>query len=1217
MTKNFHIKTGFALQTRSKNNEIEQRLKLESIRLGLVSPETIKKWAERVLPNGEVIGQVKNANTVNYKTLKPEEGGLFCERIFGPVNDYECACGRKNKRSELKFCPECFVEFTSSKERRNRLGYIELISPVTHVWYLKGKTSYIPLLLCLKKKTAEAITYCSEGFYSPKELTEKELESSKAISFLFPYFLLTKEFIKKGKKKRTFRKIEDFEKFFLYSNFIAVPLFIEEEQHSIFFENITPFFKKLKFFQNENKSTIITKLFQNSYIKPPFLDLEKTFRFSERSNQIKIFANIFFIYNPYFLNVSERKFVIFSNFITKLLTSPYNLNGKLTFSHNTDKTIYDDSKDFFKNKYSQNFISGFLEKEVLQNENKPEEISFKKPNSFLFQNRIVILASKNSNFFFSGSRIKRKEKFTLPVLKDKGLHTKIGFKSKLINQTKYVCKASNLSNRIDLKKTSAVYKNYFFQSLRLPFHRKLNVRGGYANNCSKFPASNLWIKKGDRFKSSFFSKRILETSRPPAHFFNQKIVFHDFSFGLSEVNISLPAITSPSNSNLVRIAAPGYRFADKALLGNQSEKNSPFFSQTNDFIPENTQKRKQISFKHRSYFCLNMNISGNFFSTPLKDFLRELENSSLSKNSAFLTYSQYVSYFFKIQRIPFLLKKRDFFQGNVFFLFSEKKTIMQINVDFLNRQMNSHHSEMEQNRKIEQNEVLQAADLLTEENLKPKIVPSDISEKSDSFNDLPLFENRILHIFDLLKERFLIGAEVVHQQLSQFDFRFEQKSSQIKISELDSEIKDLEGRVYLFPWQVRRLKKLLSIRAGELRRLRLIKHFRYTKADPEWMVLSRIPVLPPDLRPIIQLDGGEIGVSDLNKLYQNVLFRNNRLQKLLEQPSSDKKSPQVRYGQRLLQEAVDALIENGKGGATPICASNERPLKSLSELLKGKKGRFRQNLLGKRVDYSGRSVIVVGPKLKLHECGLPKEMAVVLFEPFLIQRLMTNKIVGKIFLAKKFIQRQDPIIWEILERVMQNHPILLNRAPTLHRLGIQAFQPRLVSGRAILLHPLVCPAFNADFDGDQMAVHVPLSFQARAEALNLMWSRNNLLSPATGQPSIVPSQDMVLGCYYLTTINSKVQKGSGSYFCDLYDVIKAFYQKKIDIHAPIWVRWNDNFESENELFEPLEMQIDSNGNLLKIYSKHQQHFESNQNKKSQFIRTTPGRILLNKLLLEN
>ena len=286
------------------------------------------------------------------------------------------------------------------------------------------------------------------------------------------------------------------------------------------------------------------------------------------------------------------------------------------------------------------------------------------------------------------------------------------------------------------------------------------------------------------------------------------------------------------------------------------------------------------------------------------------------------------------------------------------------------------------------------------------------------------------------------------------------------------------------------------------------------------MVLEVLPVLPPDLRPILVLDSQQVAVSDLNKLYQKVIFRNERLKRLYGDFYSLNFSPEMRYAQRLLQEAVDALIENGKGDSTPITASNNRPLKSLSDMVKGKKGRFRQNLLGKRVDYSGRSVIVVGPQLKLYECGLPKEMAIELFQPFLIRRLITKKITRNFISAKKLIKEKPKIIWDILREVMENRPILLNRAPTLHRLGIQAFKPKLVSGRAILLHPLVCPAFNADFDGDQMAVHVPLSYQACSEAWKLMWGRNNILSPATGEPIIVPSQDMVLGCYYLTTLDT-------------------------------------------------------------------------------------------------
>ena len=296
------------------------------------------------------------------------------------------------------------------------------------------------------------------------------------------------------------------------------------------------------------------------------------------------------------------------------------------------------------------------------------------------------------------------------------------------------------------------------------------------------------------------------------------------------------------------------------------------------------------------------------------------------------------------------------------------------------------------------------------------------------------------------------------------------------------------------------------------KRLKVVEAFRESGNKPEWMMLEVIPVIPPDLRPLVPLDGGRFATSDLNDLYRRVINRNNRLKRLQEL-----NAPEIiiRNEKRMLQEAVDALFDNGRRGKT-ITGPNKRPLKSLSDMLKGKQGRFRQNLLGKRVDYSGRSVIVVGPELKLHQCGLPKKMALELFKPFIYNKLEERGLVTTIKSAKKLVEKEKPEVWDILEEVIKEHPILLNRAPTLHRLGIQAFEPVLIEGKAIQLHPLVCAAFNADFDGDQMAVHVPLSLEAQMEARVLMMSTNNILSPANGKPIIVPSQDIVLGLYYMT-----------------------------------------------------------------------------------------------------
>ena len=346
-------------------------------------------------------------------------------------------------------------------------------------------------------------------------------------------------------------------------------------------------------------------------------------------------------------------------------------------------------------------------------------------------------------------------------------------------------------------------------------------------------------------------------------------------------------------------------------------------------------------------------------------------------------------------------------------------------------------------------------------------------------------------------------------------------------------------------------------RARAVKRLEVVESFRTSHNRPEWMILTVGPVIPPDLRPLIQLDGGRFATSDLNDLYRRVINRNNRLKRLLELGAPD---IIVRNEKRMLQESVDALIDNGRRGR-PVTGPGNRALKSLSDLLRGKQGRFRQNLLGKRVDYSGRSVIVVGPELKLYQCGLPKEMALELFKPFVMERLVNLKLTHNVKSAKRAVEKVRPEVWDILEEVIRDHPVLLNRAPTLHRLGIQAFEPILVEGKAIKLHPLACTAFNADFDGDQMAVHVPLSMEAQAEARFLMLAHNNILKPQDGRPVISPSQDMVIGCYYLTIINENA-KGKGRVFASEDEAMMAYSLEQITLQTPIKVRIEREFKGE-------------------------------------------------------
>jgi len=403
----------------------------------------------------------------------------------------------------------------------------------------------------------------------------------------------------------------------------------------------------------------------------------------------------------------------------------------------------------------------------------------------------------------------------------------------------------------------------------------------------------------------------------------------------------------------------------------------------------------------------------------------------------------------------------------------------------------------------------------------------------------------------------VIGAEAIREMLKGLDLDKMQTDLRAEIASSDSDVK----------------KKKIA------KRLKIVEAFQQSGNKPEWMILTQVPVIPPDLRPLVPLDGGRFATSDLNDLYRRVINRNNRLKRLIELRAPD---IIIRNEKRMLQEAVDALFDNGRRGRV-ITGANKRPLKSLADMLKGKQGRFRQNLLGKRVDYSGRSVIVVGPELKLHQCGLPKKMALELFKPFIYSRLDAKGLSTTVKQAKKLVEKEKPEVWDILDEVIREHPVLLNRAPTLHRLGIQAFEPVLIEGKAIQLHPLVCAAFNADFDGDQMAVHVPLSLEAQLEARVLMMSTNNILHPANGSPIIVPSQDIVLGLYYLSIMREGEEKGKQlKVFGDMAEIEHALHAKVIDLHTRIKYRW---------------IGVDEKGKPV------QQWFE-----------TTPGRVKLGEVL---
>jgi DNA-directed RNA polymerase subunit beta' len=393
-----------------------------------------------------------------------------------------------------------------------------------------------------------------------------------------------------------------------------------------------------------------------------------------------------------------------------------------------------------------------------------------------------------------------------------------------------------------------------------------------------------------------------------------------------------------------------------------------------------------------------------------------------------------------------------------------------------------------------------------------------------------------------------------------------------------------------------------------IKRIRILENFLSTGTNPIWMILFVLPILPPGLRPMVQLEGGRFATSDLNELYRRVITRNNRLKRFFEIYAPE---IIVRNEKRLLQEAVDALIDNGKCEKKSV-GLNTRPLKSLSDILAGKQGRFRQNLLGKRVDYSGRSIIVVDPYLKLNQCGLPYEMAIELFQPFIIYELIYEGLAPNMQLAKKLIGQNSLVLVKLVNKILNGFPILLNRAPTLHRLGIQAFEPKIIEGRAIKLHPLVCPSFNADFDGDQMAIHIPLSIEAQTEAYLLMLAPNNLMALTINEPIVLPSQDIVLGCHYLTILNNKADHPN-YYFHDFDAVIVALDHNIINLHSIIWVKYSGPIQFDRTSFFIKNYNIE-NTISIDLYTNYQIRRNNFGEITSNYILTTPGRIILNRLV---
>jgi len=1416
-------------QTFYENKRREQNLKknpiyksgyskiheLKLVSINIASPNKIKEWAEKVLPNGKVFGEVTNANTLHYKTFKPHKGGLFCERIFGPLKDFECACGIRSKPTELEskrileheqtirnFCPNCDVEYTWSVIRRYQLGYIQLVSPVSHIWFLKANPSYLSLLLDLRRSHLESIIYCTESItlehlwkssqnlgidtspsvlYSiwQKLLEEEKLMKKKKLHIKtliknsnFSFFLNQKE---KQLKQRLYfiylyKKDSQYDENFpkLNLDMSKISAFNEKLkknsiQNSLYIYKDLDFFLKNKIGTNKQSkkifkiySKMLKFIYKKSFIQALFIR-KKSFLFLLRiaffkdlfntdcskssqifdlkatisNSQSMAFEQIINVYEKKILDFKEE-FLDFAEFFLRIYFFKLFVYNQTDF----EKTFLSDSnirtienlynktyknmpseKNSFKNILFEFFIFCLINiklnfynkknpfkilslalktKDLNVNKNqvsfdlKPKKerkiLKLKKQNKK--NKKIMVVFSKirkemghrQKLFYYSGFSIEKKlikldsffektkkEKFLKSLFQKLNKHeTKENYDSNSYKNVEFIRQIKSKIDLLVLRIENSRPNHRFGPNKNKKYLNKFLyfIYDCFVQNNDLFLFDNIdykekWpildlkslilkSKKNDIYslKVFYFLEFYMENHKTK---FSEMLDFINFIYYLK-----LPFFR-------IEDSRPNQIFLESKIIENQDFRIEPKIQvgivDTAQPSKHNLNKNKinrfdLSNFKHQSFIQENSILFKTDFqnlslkkNNPLprkKSFFNEINSLNKRKKALFLQKQKALTF-----RKPLFSKKQEGFESfslfkqSNFFDSSRKSSIFDIE-DFRYQKFSN---------KKKKNIYLKN-DLYTisyshlwsfmadwKSFFYYNSAPKDFEDVHIySFSNGNVSNQEYSTEFVLKLENPLAGAAIVKKLLSEyntFELKKMVKQHQVLLPKLNSYIRQLKEKA-IKKLDFVKIQKLLNKRDHIIRRLKLIRKFSRKDVDPTSMILSVLPVLPPDLRPILKLEN-QIAASDLNRLYQRIIFRNERLKKFLKDPSTSQ-SFEMKYAQRLLQESVDNLIQNGKGNVKPETNSRGQALKSLSEILKGKQGRFRQYLLGKRVDYSGRSVIVVGPKLKLYECGLPKEMAIELFLPFLIKKILHYKIARTVIGAKNFLYSNKTYCINLLYEIMKNHPVLLNRAPTLHRLGIQAFRPKLVEGRAILLHPLVCPAFNADFDGDQMAVHVPITVEARAEAWTLLFSRNHLISPATGDPIILPSQDMVLGCYYLTSeknllnqkkklLNSKMKEIKLNFietpirtlqnfspcFTNFEKILNAYQLGNISLQSIVWFKWNGRTQFMNEPISLMEMRLINNGNRDKIQSKSYKSLDKKGRIQNQYIRTTPGRILMNSM----
>jgi DNA-directed RNA polymerase beta' subunit len=1516
---------------------------IQLVTIGLASPEKIRQWAEKTLPNGKVIGQVLNANTLHHKSLKPQKGGLFCERIFGPLKDFECACGKVQKPTKQerlanqlkesnsisninmigdslfsrsrKYCPVCDVEYTWSVIRRYQLGYIQLVSPVTHIWFLKGNPSYLSILFDMKKRHLEYVTYCTESltienvmkgnvgrltknpgeilfawkqlilkssgkpelftnymgdfgksqrsltfgqettnnqnegqqkltntnnnsltngnsFFQEQPNLEKPnstnrtkasniLRAQRALVMQSPA-LHKKEQEKKEKRKKTKPKKNQSwflcilglsdnnldltssfsfpemnmghkrtfsqksegtlgtlepckllaplkaiqgpststkEKVQILSSLIhqniyeSLSMDIQTTLNKDFFsmESIKSVFQKYPRPEFENTtSMVVNSTKSKDYYEMINQKLSGVFQTNTRlmlsskyqlsslnrvslqkilkkvPTSIYLFFNLQLVFQKQIYNLVSKKVwkELYKASVKKSskevfsIYSSVSLNSTLLYSK---CYIAEPSKHLANHKAIPGFQQTLANTLLMQNaalhkssllieqsasanaellatikEKKSLQRNTKKAEVFSSQRRLLESGGTLGTLTKKMQKMQRSANTDLlqalllgPQFKKD--QSKASITLQVLDSSKLIHKTKQIFLYIEIVKRK--WFDYFLNRMKtikstegLVLTKKVILSGGNLTNeeaidfiankviNKNFPVFDLSVgfDRPTAFKKRKQFKYIEKNPNLLVPYEFMKILSRFFLIILLKKQICTETINKEPKQLLQKKTQTNKETLKKAIirLSNLRKEFSAFSMKRREKAKERGSLLGVMTFhsgeSHRSkstpapmkqkkkaeVFSFQRRLQGEYITNQLKHeitrkqqkaevfssqrrllgrsnpLLDSVKTKQQKEQKPFLVNNFYsISHrerwidaewqnFIDYMTVPDVeggLSLNNSFQSYVDDWSNKQKNTGERgyfwNADLRNYETNGKAEVFSSQRQLEQ----------TEKNLFTASFPNQIiplyQDRISQFNMEPIYPGKRFSNKNQTNYASFSGPGILQQLLKEFDFseqRKMDKQNRILLYQLNKHIYTLRKQIQKKSAK-KELKESYKYRDQLIRRTKLIRTFFRKDSNPNSMILTLLPVLPPDLRPIVKI-GGQIAASDLNRLYQRVIYRNDRLQKFLKDPATSS-SYEMKYAQRLLQEAVDNLIQNGKSGVASEKDARGRALKSLSDLLKGKQGRFRQYLLGKRVDYSGRSVIVVGPKLKLHECGLPKEMAFELYLPFLLKKILNHNYARTVVGAKTFIQKNPSVTWELLKEIMQTCPVLLNRAPTLHRLGIQAFQPKLIDGRAILLHPLVCPAFNADFDGDQMAVHVPITVEARAEAWKLMGARNNFLAPSTGEPLAIPSQDMVLGCYYLTTNCNKptiqLQRGTGLAFSNFSDVLNAYHRQIIDLHSLVWVKFDDLLEQGNDQDEPIEIRINSYGNWKEIYQYNQKNYTYKNHLVNEYICTTPGRILFN------